>query len=409
MFAASGAGVTADGFRRPAPAAAPMCSRNTTGGCSVSTFDDLANPWVKSLAIYEPGRPIEDVARELGFANEEYITKLASNENALGPSPLALKAMRDAAEAMHRYPDGGAFYFRQALAAKLGVAPGQILAGNGSNELIELLGHAFLSPETGIVMADRAFVVYKLVASLFQAETVMVPMKDFTHDLDAMLAAIRPNTRIVYISNPNNPTSTLVGQDEIDRFMDRVPPHVVVCFDEAYIELLPPDMRPDVLRFVRDGRNVVTLRTMSKTYGLAGLRIGYAVAPPECIRLLDRVRQPFNVNAMALAAASAALQNDEHVERTCQMVQEGIAFLQSEFARMGLRYVPAVANFILVEVGRGRQVFESMMREGVIVRPMDGYGLPQHVRVTVGTRRENEKCLDALRVVLAVKAGNLTS
>lgn len=373
----------------------------------MSTFDDLANPWVKSLAIYEPGRPIEEVARELGFANEEYITKLASNENALGPSPVALKAMRDAAEAMHRYPDGGAFYFRQALAAKLGVAPAQILVGNGSNELIELLGHAFLSPETGIVMADRAFVVYKLVAALFRAETVMVPMTNFAHDLDAMLAAIRPNTRIVYVSNPNNPTSTMVDQGELDRFMARVPPHVVVCFDEAYIELLPPDQRPDVLKFVRAGLNVVTLRTMSKTYGLAGLRIGYAIAPADCIRLLDRVRQPFNVNAMALAAATAALQDDEHVERTCEMVQQGIEFLQGEFKRMSLNYVPAVANFILVEVGKGRQVFESMMHEGVIVRPMDGYGLPQYVRVTVGTRRENERCIEALRVVLALKAGQM--
>jgi histidinol-phosphate aminotransferase len=317
--------------------------------------------------------------------------------------------MREAASAMHRYPDGGAFYFRRALATKLVVTPDQILTGNGSNELIELLGHAFLSQQTGIVMADRAFVVYKLVASLFQAQTVTVAMKNFTHDLDAMLAAIRPETRLVFIGNPNNPTSTMVGQEEIDRFMARVSPDVIVCFDEAYIELLPPDLRPDVLKFVRAGRNVVALRTMSKTYGLAGLRIGYAVAPAECIRLLDRVRQPFNVNAMALAAATAALDDDEHVGRTCRMVQDGIAFLQSEFDRMGLRYVPASANFILVEVGRGREVFEAMMREGVIARPMDGYGLPQHIRVTVGTQAENVRCLEALKLALAVEAGRLTS
>jgi histidinol-phosphate aminotransferase len=375
----------------------------------VRTFDDLANPWVRQLAIYEPGRPIEEVARELGFTSEEVIAKLASNENALGPSPLALKAIRDAAEKMHRYPDGGAFYFKQALAAKLNVKPDQIMVGNGSNELIELLGHAFLAPDAGIVMADRAFVVYRLVADLFQAKTVAAPMKEFTHDLDAMLAAIRPETKIVFVGNPNNPTGTMVGQDDIDRFMDRAPSDVIVCFDEAYIELLPPDAQPDVLKYVRENRNVVALRTLSKTYGLAGLRIGYAVAPAACIALLNRVRQPFNVNAMALAAATAALDDVAHVEKTCEMVQAGIAFLQAEFGRMGLSYVPAVANFILVEVGKGREVFEAMMHEGVIVRPMDGYGLPHHVRVTVGTPRENEKCVEALQVALALKAGDLST
>jgi histidinol-phosphate aminotransferase len=345
----------------------------------------------------------------LGFKSADQIVKLASNENALGPSPRGIKAMRENASAMHRYPDGGAYYLRQAIAKKLNVTPEQIAPGNGSNEIIELLGHVFLSPQTGIVMADRAFVVYRIVAAASQSGVIAVPMREFTHDLDAMLRAIRPDTRLVFISNPNNPTSTMVGQGEIDRFMAAVPDHVVVCFDEAYIELLDPAAQPDVLQYVRQGRNVVVLRTFSKTYGMAGLRIGYAVAPESCVQLLDRARQPFNVNAMALAAATAALDDDEHVARTRKMVKDGLACLTREFERMGLAYVPAAANFILVEVGKGREVFEALLREGVIVRPMDGYGLPRHVRVTVGTETENEKCVEALGVVLAVKAGSLTA
>jgi histidinol-phosphate aminotransferase len=283
------------------------------------------------------------------------------------------------------------------------------LPGNGSNELIELLAHTFISPNTGIVMADRAFVMYKVVAAAFQAGVVSVPMKDFTHDLEAMCAAIRPDTRLVFISNPNNPTATMVGQAEIDAFMARVPDHVVVCFDEAYIELLGPDERPDVLKFVREKRNVVVLRTFSKTYGLAGLRLGYAVAPEGCVELLNRVRQPFNVNSMAQAAAVAALEDDDFVERSRIMVREGLAFLEQELGRLGVCYVPAVVNFMLVKVGKGRDVFEALLREGVIVRPMDAYGLPEYVRVTVGTRPENERFLEALRVVLAVTSGDLTA
>jgi histidinol-phosphate aminotransferase len=366
------------------------------------SFEELANPWVKGLATYEPGRPIEEVARELGFRSADEIIKLASNENALGPSPRAMEAMRKAIPQMHLYPDGGAYYLKQALAAKLGVRPEELLPGTGSNELIELMGHVFLGPKAGIVMADYAFVVYRLVAMSSLAAVVDVPMKDFTHDLDAMLAAIRPDTRIVFISNPNNPTSTMVSGDAIERFMRQVPDDVVVCFDEAYIELLPQEKQPDTVRYVRDGRNVVLLRTFSKSYGLAGLRIGYAVAPAGCIRLLDKVRQPFNVNAMALAAAAAALEDDEHLERTRRMVRDGVAYLEGEFRRMRLPYVPASANFVMVDVGKGRDVFNALLREGVIVRPMDGYKLPRYVRVTVGTEPENKKCVAALRRVLGI-------
>lgn len=361
----------------------------------------IANPWVQSLGTYEPGRPIEEVARELGFANIEEVVKIASNENSLGPSPKAVQAMIQSAPRMHLYPDGSAFYLRRALSRKLGVHMDEILVGNGSNEIIELMGHVFLQPGSNIVMADRAFVVYKLIAAALQAETISVPMRRFTHDLDAMLEAITPATRIVFIANPNNPTGTMVDGAALDRFMDRVPPHVVVGLDEAYIELLPPERQPNTLKYVREGRHVYLLRTFSKTYGLAGLRVGYAVAPKQGIELLHRVRQPFNVNAMALEAARAALEDDDYVERTRQMVGEGIEQLEAAFDGMGLEYVPSVANFILVRVGRGREVFDALQRRKVIVRPMDGYGLPDHVRVTVGLKAENELFLRELKAVLA--------
>jgi len=364
------------------------------------TLKDLANPWVGKLPVYEPGKPIEEVARELGFEDESAISKLAANENALGPSPKALAAIHAAAEKMHLYPDGGAFRLRRALSSRLGVKPEQVLVTNGSNEAIVFLAGVFLGPGKGIVMADRAFVVYKLVALAAQSRTIQVPMRSFTHDLDAMLGAIKPETRIVFISNPNNPTSTMVSQDEIERFMDKVPDHVVVCFDEAYIELLEPDLQPDTIRYVREGRNVFVLRTFSKTYGLAGLRIGYAVAPEAGIALMNNIRQPFNVSAMALAAAEAALGDNAFVARTRGMVRDGIRYLEAGFKRLGLEYVPAVANFVLVRVGQGRKVFQALMKKGLIVRPMDVYGLPEYVRVTTGTVEENRRFMDALAEVV---------
>jgi histidinol-phosphate aminotransferase len=349
--------------------------------------------------VYEPGRPIEEVAREAGL-DPGRIVKLASNENALGPSPKAVAAMVAAAAGMHRYPDGGAFHLRRALAAHLGTAPDQILPGNGSNELIELLGRLLLGPGKNAVMADRAFVVYRLVAAAMGADVIDVPMRDHTHDLDAMLSAVTRATSLVFIGNPNNPTGTMVGGREIDRFMDRVPGHVVVCFDEAYIELLPPERRPDALKYVREGRNAVCLRTFSKTYGLAGLRIGYAVAPSDCVQMMNRVRQPFNVNAMALSAALAALEDREHVVRTQAMVQDGLRQLEEGLRVRGVEFIPSVVNFMMVRTGNGRSVFTELMKLGVIVRPVDGYGMPEYIRVSVGTREENSRFLVALDQVI---------
>lgn len=366
----------------------------------MSAITTAAKPWVARLATYQPGRPIEEVARELGLGDPAGIVKLASNENALGPSPRAVAAMQEAAGRMHIYPDGDAYYLRQALARKLAVAPEQIMLGHGSNELLALLGHVYLEKGTSIVVSEMAFVVYRLVAALYEAETIEVPARDFGHDLDAMLAAIRPDTRLVFVANPNNPTGTAHDGKALDRFLDRLPAHVVAVFDEAYVELLPPRRQPDLIKHVRSGRSVYVLRTFSKTYGLAGLRIGFAVAPAEGVALLNRVRQPFNVNAMAQAAALAALEDDDHVVQTRAMVEEGLNQLAQAFADMGLPYVPSAANFLLVKVGRGQELFQALLRKRVIVRPVDTYGLPDYVRVTVGTHAENKRLVDALAEAL---------
>jgi histidinol-phosphate aminotransferase len=364
----------------------------------MSSIWDFANPQLRDLAVYEPGKPIEETARELGAAADQII-KLASNENPLGPSPKALAAMRAAIESAHLYPDGGGFYLREALAGKLGVSRGHIILGNGSNEIIEFLGHAFLERGGDVITSEHAFVAYKLVAAVFGARTIESPSPDFRHDLDGIIAAITPKTRLIFIANPNNPTGTLAGQDEIDRFIERVPPHIVVVFDEAYYEYL--DDPPDTLRFVHAGRNVAVLRTFSKIQGLASLRIGYGVARPELIQVLHKTRQPFNVSGIAQAAALAGLDDHEHRRETKRMTDEGRAYLQREFAAMDLRFVPSVANFVLVNVGDGPKIFRALLERRVIVRALKGYNLPQWVRISVGTMEQNRRCIAALQEILA--------
>lgn len=360
----------------------------------------IENEWIAELGYYEPGKPIEEVARELGFDCVDEICKLASNENSLGPSPLAVKAMKQAAEKMHYYPDGGSHYLREKLARMLRVHLDEVIVGNGSNELLEMVANVYLREGMNIVMADRAFVVYRLVAPARRATARAVPMKDYRHDLDAMLEAIDENTRIVFVANPNNPTGTILTPEEIDRFMQRVPEHVAVVFDEAYIELLDPEDRPDVIQYVRSRSHVYVLRTFSKAYGLAGLRVGYGIAGKREIELLNRVRQPFNVNAMGQMAALAALDDQDHVERTRRMVKEGLAFLEEHFAEMKLEIVPSRANFMLVKVGEGRRVFEALQRKKVIVRPVAGYAMPEWIRVTVGMPHENKKLIHAMKELL---------
>ncbi len=362
----------------------------------------IPKDFITGLKVYEPGKPIEEVARELGFDDISEIVKVASNENELGPSPMAVEAMQEAIPDMHRYPDGGAFYLKKKLAGNLDVSPDQILFGAGSNELIVFLCHVFLEEGTNLVMGAEAFAVYFLAAAMYHAETVRVPMPGHVHDLDGMLQAITPETRLVVLCNPNNPTGTMVTPMALDDFIHRLPDHVVAIIDEAYFEVMPEDSKPDVLRHIRNGRqNIVLLRTFSKAYGLAGLRIGYGVGHPELINLLNKVRQPFNVNAMAQAGAMAALDDITHLVETREMVEEGIRFFEQELPALGVETTPSGANFILCRTGRGREVFQELQKRKVIVRPMDPYGLPDHIRITIGTPGQNAKVLQALKEVLA--------
>ncbi len=360
---------------------------------------ELANPQLRDIAVYEPGKPIEETARELGVEPAEII-KLASNENPLGPSPKAVQAMRAALENAHLYPDGSGFYLCKAIAAKLGLAPENVILGNGSNEALEFVGHAFLDAarQDEVIASAYAFIAYKLIATSFGARMIEVPSPDYKQDLETMLEAVTPKTRLIFIPNPNNPTGTLVSQSEIDTFMSRVPEKVIVVFDEAYFEFL--DDPPDTLRFVREGRNVIVLRTFSKIHGLAGLRIGYAVARPDVIEVLHRTRQPFDVNSIAQAGALAALEDDAHLRETKRVGDEGRAYLQEQFAEMQIRFVPAVANFVMVNVGDGCAVFKKLLRRKIIVRPLKGYGLPEWVRISVGTMEENKKLITALRELI---------
>lgn len=353
-----------------------------------------AHEHVLKLIAYEPGKPVEELAREMGLQPSDII-KLASNENPLGPSPKALAAMRDALDRAHFYPDGGGWALRGAIAEKLGLARENVVLGNGSNELIEFIGHAFLRPGDEVVTARHAFAVYALMAQLFGAKTVEVPDPGYTHDLDAMLAAITPRTRQVFVANPNNPTGTLVDQAAIDRFMDAVPGHVLVIFDEAYYEFL--DNPPDTLKYVREGRNVLVMRTFSKIQGLANLRIGYGLAPREIADVLQKTRQPFNANGIAQAGALAGLLDEEHMKKTRELTHEGREFLQAEFAAMGLEFVPGFANFVLVHVGDGDKVFQALLRRGLIVRAMRSYKLPEWIRVSVGTMEQNRRFIAELR------------
>jgi histidinol-phosphate aminotransferase len=359
-------------------------------------METTAHPHVLNLLAYEPGKPVEELAREMGLKPSEII-KLASNENPLGPSPLAIQAMRETLERSHFYPDGGAWALRNAIAEKLGLERANVILGNGSNEIIEFIGHAFLKPGDEVVTAGHAFAVYSLMAQLFGAKTIEVPDPNFTHDLDAMLAAITPRTRQVFIANPNNPTGTLVGQGAIDRFMERVPDHVLVIFDEAYYEFL--DTPPDVLRYVRENRNVVVMRTFSKIQGLANLRIGYGLAPARIAEVLQKTRQPFNANGIAQAGALAGLADENHMRRTRELTNEGRDYLEAEFTGMGLSFVPSAANFVLVHVGNGDAVFKALLRRGLIVRAMRSYKLPEWIRVSVGTMEQNRAFIQNLRAL----------
>lgn len=358
------------------------------------------NPALAQLPVYLPGRPIEEVARELGLPPAGII-KLASNENPLGPSPKALAAMQRILPHLHLYPDGSAFYLKQRLAERLGLRPENLVLGNGSNEIIEFVGHALLRPGAEIVVSQYCFAIYPIIAKMMGAGVITVPARDYGHDLAAMQRAITPQTAAIFVANPNNPTGTLVSREELQTFVEAIPSHVLCVLDEAYLEFL--DNPADFLPAIRSGArsNLLLMRTFSKIYGLAGLRLGYGVAGPELVATLEKVRQPFNINSLAQAAALAALDDAEHLTATRQNNRAGLDWFAAELGRRNVGYVPSAANFLLVKVGDGQRVFQAMQRSGVITRPMAGYGLPEFIRISVGTPGENERCLRALEAALA--------
>jgi histidinol-phosphate aminotransferase len=349
---------------------------------------------IKNINPYVPGKPIEELERELGITGS---IKLASNENPLGPSPKAVNAMKKALEGLNRYPDGSGFYLSQALAKHLGVDIGQVLLGNGSNELIELAVRTFVAPGDEVVSADPSFVVYKMITQAANGANVIVPCRDLRHDLDAMADAITAKTKLVFIANPNNPTGTMNTKAEMDRFLSRVPDHVLVCVDEAYFEYVTRADYPDAIDALREGRNILALRTFSKIYGLAGLRIGYGVTKPELAELMNKVRQPFNTNTLAQVGALAALGDRKHVERSATLNNEGKQFLYREFERLGIAAVPTETNFIFFETQfDGRELYGSLLKKGVIIRPMGG----KRLRVTIGLPEENKRFIDGLEAAL---------
>jgi histidinol-phosphate aminotransferase len=358
------------------------------------------NLFLKTLPVYQPGRPIEEVARELNLPADSII-KVASNENPFGPSPLALGAMQKYLPSVNLYPDGNAFYLKQKLAAKLGVETTNLILGNGSNEIIEFVAHALLAPGDDVIVSQFCFAIYPIVAKMFGANVITVPAKNYGHDLPAMLRAITPRTKIIFVANPNNPTGTLAPREEVISFVNDVPDDVLLVMDEAYIEFLNDAV--DLVSLIRLGarKNLVLMRTFSKIYGLAGLRIGYGIGNSELIAAFEKIRQPFNINSLAQIAALAALDDEAHVRKTRANNFSGLEFFSREFREMKLEFVPSFANFILVRVGDGKKVFEAMQKTGVITRPMGGYLLPEWIRISIGTPKENQRCLDALKKILS--------
>ena len=358
-------------------------------------LEDRVKPWVLELDPYQPGKPPEELERELGVSNA---IKLASNESPIGPSPLAMKAVQKALDGVHRYPDGASFELRAALATRLGVDPEQLVFGAGADEILELLAKAFLGPGDQVVYAWPSFAMYPIVTQGMGAQAVPVPLReDLVHDLDAMRAAVVPETRVVFVCNPNNPTGTSVGAAEFENFVAALPEHVILAVDEAYVEFARRPDFPDALRWLSERPGTLVMRTFSKIYGLAGLRIGYGIADPELAGYLNRVRHPFNVNRLAEAAALAALGDAAHVECARQVNTEGVSYLTRELQAMGVEAWPTDANFVLARIGvdlPGR-----LMREGVIVRPLAGFGMPEHARISVGLPEENERFVKTLRAL----------
>jgi histidinol-phosphate aminotransferase len=363
-------------------------------------FCDLAPSYVRAIAPYQPGKPISELAREFGL-DERGIVKLASNENPLGPSPKAIEAIRGLLQGLSQYPDGNGYEFKSALMAKLGVAREQIVLGNGSNDVLAMIADAFLSRDDSAIFSQHAFAVYPLAVQAVGAQGIEVPARNYGHDLPAMRAAIKSNTRVVFIANPNNPTGTFADEQAVLSFLESVPAEVVVVLDEAYGEYLPQALRMDSVAWLKRFPNLIITRTLSKAYGLAGLRVGYGLAHPEAADLMNRVRQPFNVNSLALAAATAALDDAAFLAESFRMNQSGMRQLVEGFKRLELEHIESLGNFVSVRVGDAPRIYQSLLRQGVIVRPVASYGMPEHLRVTVGREAQNERFLGALEQSLS--------
>jgi histidinol-phosphate aminotransferase len=360
---------------------------------------ELSPSYVRAIAPYQPGKPIAELAREMGLEGSG-IVKLASNENPLGVSPLARKAIEAQLQGLARYPDGNGFELKQALAARYRVGQEHIVLGNGSNDVLELVARCFLGNGTSAVMSQHAFVVYHLATQVAGAAKIETPASDFGHDLPAMASAVREDTRVIWIANPNNPTGTFVPAPEVEAFLRRVPRRVVVVVDEAYNEYLPDEMQADSVRWLAQFPNLVITRTFSKAYGLAGLRVGFALAHPEIADLMNRVRQPFNVSTIAQAAAEAAVNDRAFVDRSVQLNRSGMRQIIEGLERLNLSHIPSFGNFVSFRASGAAQVYQRLLKQGVIVRPIGVYGLPEHLRVTIGLPAENERFLDALRMAL---------
>lgn len=363
-------------------------------------FFSLAVPSIATLSPYRPGKPAGELERELGLTD---IVSLASNENPLGPSPRALEAANTALARVERYPDGAGFLLKEALSRTYGVTVEQLTLGNGSNELLNLVARVFVRPGDEVIYSEYGFVAYMIAARACQAQAVEVPAKAFAHDLTAMADAVTERTRLIYLANPNNPTGTAFGEAELKCFLDRIPEHVVVVLDEAYTEYVEPDAGlPDGLKLIDDYPNLVVTRTFSKAYGLAGLRVGFSVASPQIADLMNRIRDPFNVNTIALAAATAALDDREFLQRTLEANRLGRRQLSAGLERLGTEFLMSQGNFVTVDLKRDAQpVFEGLLREGVIVRPLQQYRMPHHLRVTIGREQDNARFLEAFRRVVS--------
>jgi histidinol-phosphate aminotransferase len=361
-------------------------------------FIALANTGVQGLHPYQPGKPIEELQRELGL---DHIVKLASNENPLGPSKNALAACEAAFPELCLYPDGSGFELKEALSAKLNVQTDQITLGNGSNDVLDLIGRSFLRPGTNAIYSQHAFIVYAIATKSNGAEARVTPAKEWGHDLDAMLAAIDENTRVIFIANPNNPTGTQLGEAELTAFLDQVRDDIVVVLDEAYIEYVADGSFPDGINLQKRYNNLVVTRTFSKAYGLAALRVGYSISNPQIADLLNRVRAPFNVNSFGLVAAQAVLADEEYLNQSRRINSEGMRQLEEGVSQLGLSYIPSAGNFLAVGFeGDTAQIYQNMLKQGVIIRPVGVYEMPQHLRITIGLPEENEACLRALQAVI---------